>query len=167
MIDGVAELEDHLGADLALVKGDTDSERYFALITREIDRHDGDVGAGIRAAVGWVLERLTTRSINFVLITDTELWALRCPDVHTLFVLERPPGGSGDPASPDPLEQTSSHGTRVHSEHAVTRPVVIVASERMDEDPGWRELASGELLHVDGASHVSSERLLEPDSPIA
>jgi glutamine amidotransferase len=25
---------------------------------------------------------------------------------------------------------------------------VIVGTERMDEDPGWRSLAPGELLHV-------------------
>src|SRR5580658_4351610 len=35
------KLEQHRGDALALVAVDTDSERYFALITHEIDRHDG------------------------------------------------------------------------------------------------------------------------------
>jgi glutamine amidotransferase len=32
----------------------------------------------------------------------------------------------------------------------------VIASERMDEDAGWRLLESGELLHVDGDLNVSS-----------
>ncbi len=47
VIEELAVLEDHLGEDLRLVKGDTDSERLFALITREIAARDGDVGEGI------------------------------------------------------------------------------------------------------------------------
>ena len=42
-----------------------------------------------------------------------------------------------------------------------TRPAVVVATERMDEDPGWRALESGELLHVDAESlNVTSRRLV-------
>jgi len=39
-------IEPELGDAASLVKGETDSERYFALVTREIER-DGDVGAAI------------------------------------------------------------------------------------------------------------------------
>ncbi len=159
VINDLPKLEQHLGDDLALVKGETDSERYFALITREIDRHDGDVGAGIRAAVRWISEDLAVQSINFVLITAADLWALRYPEHHSLFVLERCAGGSGTDST-EPLEQTSSHGTRVHSEHGRNNAVVVVASERMDDDPGWRELSSGELIHVDGSLVVTSEQLV-------
>ena len=35
VFEGLGELEEHLGSDRALVHGDTDSERFFALITRE------------------------------------------------------------------------------------------------------------------------------------
>ena len=31
---------------------------------------------------------------------------------------------------------------------------MVVASEPMDEDPGWRALRSGELLHVDADLRV-------------
>jgi glutamine amidotransferase len=31
----------------------------------------------------------------------------------------------------------------------------------MDEDPGWRELASGELIHVDAALHVRRQTVIE------
>jgi predicted glutamine amidotransferase len=98
-------------------------------------------------------------SINFVLITAEELWALRYPATHSLFVLERSGGGNRSESSPA-LDQTSSHGTRVHSDEARDRPTVIVASERMDEDDGWRELASGELIHVDSSLNVTTGQAL-------
>src|SRR5689334_4896383 len=47
VIQDLERLERELGDDRALVRGDTDSERLFALITRETERHGGDVGAGI------------------------------------------------------------------------------------------------------------------------
>jgi predicted glutamine amidotransferase len=157
VIGDIPTLEAHLGDERALLQGQTDSERYFALITGEIDRHDGDIGAGIRAAVEWIVQNLAIVSINFVLITEGELWALRYPEHHTLFVLDRPAGGGGD-TPPRELRQTSSHGTRVHSAHARERPMVIVASERMDDD-AWREIRSGELVHVDASLRLTSERL--------
>jgi glutamine amidotransferase len=162
VINDIPKLEQHLGDDLSLVAGETDSERYFALITREIDRHGGDVGAGIQTAAQWIVENLSVLSINFVLITAEELWALRYPVHHTLFVLERAAGGSGSDAAA--LEQTSSQGTRIHSEHARTRPVVVIASERLDDDGGWREFSSGELIHVNKSLTVSSEHLFDSAS---
>jgi len=166
VIEEVSKLEAHLGDERTLVKGETDSERYFALITGEIDRHDGDVGAGIRAAVQWVVQNLPILSINFVLITATDLWSLRYPETHSLFVLERPAGGA-DATAPRELQQSSSHGTRVHSGDASDRPVVVVASERMDDDEAWREVASGELIHVDASLTLTTERLLSGPPPHA
>jgi len=158
VIEDLELLERELGDDMRRVHGQTDSERYFALITREIARRGGDVDAGIRSAVGWVLANLGLRSINFVLITDGELWALRYPQTHSLFVLERASGGGG--VGDGALEQTSSHGTRVRSEDAARRATVVVASERMDGERAWRELAVGELVHVDGSLAVTSARIV-------
>ena len=45
----VAQLEKELGSYARMVLGDTDSERFFALITKETDAHGGDVGARITA----------------------------------------------------------------------------------------------------------------------
>jgi predicted glutamine amidotransferase len=154
-IGELPKLEQHLGQARALVAGETDSERYFALITAEIVRHGGDVEAGIRAAVTWVAETLTLVSINFVLITATDLWALRYPETNTLFVLERP-------ARATPLEHQSSYGTRVHSEDVRDHPLVVVASERMDEDPAWREVRSGELVHVGPSLELETQLLSLP-----
>jgi predicted glutamine amidotransferase len=145
VIGDVGRLEQELGDSMSLVKGETDSERYFALITREIER-DGDVGGAIARAASWIAENLPVFALNVVLIDDSDLWALRYPDVHELYVLERAPGG---PSGRRHLEHASARGSvRVRSGDLATRPALVVASERMDEDPGWRALQSGELLHV-------------------
>ena len=139
-------IEAELGDDMALVQGDTDSERYFALITRETRRADGDLGAGIRAAVAWIAEHLPLYSLNFVLTTPDELWALRYPDTNELWILERRAGG---PHGCRHLDETSEVGTlRVRSDDLAVCDSVVLASEPMDEHPDWRLLDSCELVRV-------------------
>ena len=58
VIEGLPALEAQLGSYRELVHGDTDSERFFALVTRETDRNDGDVSAGLTAAAHWVARSL-------------------------------------------------------------------------------------------------------------
>jgi predicted glutamine amidotransferase len=153
VIGDLEELDAQLGAAAGLIEGDTDSERLFALITRETAAAGGDLGAGIASACTWVARNLPLLAINFVLATAGEVWALRYPDTHELYVLEREPGSR--------LEHRSSLGSRVSSEHGARKPLVVVASEQMDEDTGWRLLASGELLHVTPTLEVSSRRILD------
>ncbi len=153
VVGDLPALEAHLGDEMRLVKGDTDSERYFALITREIAAAAGDVGAGIRAACGWIAHNLPLVSINFVLTTADGLWALRYPDKDTLYLLERAPG--------EPLEKSSSLGSCVHCDAGADRPLVLLASEPLDDDPRWRPLASGELLHIPHTLEISRTMILE------
>jgi predicted glutamine amidotransferase len=155
------KLEAHLGDYRDLVTGDTDSERFFALITQQIDAHSGDVDAAITAAARWVAENLPLYAINLILTTPTELWALRYPDTHDLFLLRRGPGG---PHGDRRLEHASTAG-RIHARSGALSeyPAVVVASERMDEDPGWQPLRPGELLHVD--DHLTCMRRIIIDHP--
>lgn len=159
MVDDLDVLEREIGPDMRRVHGDTDSERVFALITREIERL-GDVGDGIVSAARWIAANLRLLAINLILIDATDLWALRYPDVHDLFMLERTAGGRLDHA----------HGGRIRasSEELAEHPAVIVATERMDDDPGWTPLASGELLHVDGTLTVDRRQALDvpPSRPL-
>ncbi len=146
VLGDLPRLEQELGPAMAAVHGETDSERFFALITREIEA-SGDVGEGIVRAAGWVADNLPVYALNIILISDRELWALRYPDVHELHVLERAPGG---PAGGRHLDHASARGSvRVRSGELARRAAVVVASEPMDEDPGWQAMESGELLHVD------------------
>lgn len=153
-------LEAEAGARMRLVAGETDSERMFALITARIDDHDGDVGAGIASAARWIAARLPVYALNLIVIEPAGLWALRYPQTHRLYVLERPAGGThgGRPL------HGSSATLRVHSEHLARHPSVVVASEPLDEHPDWRPLDPGELLHVAADLRVTS-RIALPDPP--
>ncbi len=155
VVEGLDQLDAELGDHLSLVVGDTDSERVFALITRHIDGADGDVTAGLVSACRWIADHLALYALNIVLTTADGLWALRYPDTHQLFVLERAAGGSrGDRH----LDAASAAGTvRVRSGHLANRRSVVIASEPMDEDPGWRLMAPGELVHVDADLDVRSQ----------
>ncbi len=161
VIQNLGELERHLGKARGMVKGDTDSERFFALITREIANHEGDVGAGIETACRWVAANLPLLAINFVLATSDNVWALRYPETHPLFLLEREPG--------EPLEHSSSLGTRVHSPQGSERPLVVIASEKMDSDPGWTPLSSGELVQITSSLEVRRRTILSepPAHPLS
>jgi predicted glutamine amidotransferase len=158
VIEDLPALERELGPAMSGVQGDTDSERFFALITREIER-TGDVGQGIVRATSWVAEHLPVFALNLVLVTASELWALRYPEVHELHVLERPPGGSSGRRH---LDQASARGSiRVRSGELAERRAVMVASEVMDEDAEWRALEAGQLLHVDPDLRCTVERVLD------
>jgi predicted glutamine amidotransferase len=140
----LSELDKQLGRYTSLVLGDTDSERYFALITQETDAHGGDVGAGITAAASWIAERLPVSALNTIIAAPGELWALRYPGQHALHILERPAApGPGEPG----LHVRSSTSS-VHAPELAGAASVVIASEQLDGESGWRMLAPGELVHV-------------------
>lgn len=153
--EGLAELEAELGPERARVRGDTDSERLFALISREAAANGGDVGAAVVAAVGWVAAHLPVYALNVIVTTPTDLWALRYPEPNELWLLEHGGGRELDGEPP-------SGRLRFHAHEA--GPAVVVASERMDGDPHWRLLAPGELVHVGPDLRVDS-RLAFPGPP--
>lgn len=158
VVEGLDELDARLrslGA-LDLVKGQTDSERVFALVTACIRERNGDVGAGLIDAIGWVADNLPLYSVNVLLCSATEYWALRYPDAHDLYVLDRR-GDVGD------FELRSD---RIHakSDHLSELPSVVFASEQMDDNPAWRLLDAGELVHVDADLKIE-RRLAFPDPP--
>jgi predicted glutamine amidotransferase len=152
VIGGLDQLERRLGPERELVRGQTDSERFFALITKEVRARGGDVPAGIAAAVQWIARELPLYAINFVMTTADDVWALRYPETHPLLMLEREIGG---PTGHRHLDAASPAGTiRVRSGDLAGCASVIVATEQMDEHPAWRQLPSGELLHVDAQLNV-------------
>jgi predicted glutamine amidotransferase len=154
-LEGLDELEAQLGDQRRLVRGDTDSERFFALVTKEIGANGGDPGAALAAAARWVAQELPLYALNCTLATATDMWALRYPDTHDLLMVERASGGATGRRH---LDAGSASGRiRVRSGALATCPAVIFASEQMDEDPGWRALEPGELVHVDRDLNVRSE----------
>lgn len=151
---GLAQIDARL-ADLGvqkLVGGQTDSERMFALITAEARRAGGDMAAAIAAAVRWIAEQLPVFALNLIITTPDELFALRFPATHGLYVLDRR-------ATTDRLDARTR---RIHarSDDLTGQPSVIIASEPMDGETGWRLLDSGELLRIGADLSITSSNPL-------
>jgi predicted glutamine amidotransferase len=154
VLGNVPEMRRRLGSDVDLVHGQTDSEHYFALMTKRIAEHDDDVAAGIAAAASEIAADIPLYSLNMILTTPNDLWALRYPDTNELWILERSVGGF-DPG--EGFDEQSESGTlRVQAGELSFLPATVIASERMNANLGWRLLESGELIHVDPQVRVTS-----------
>jgi glutamine amidotransferase len=160
VVEGLDALDERLAelgtADLVL--GQTDSERVFALITASIRARGGDVRGGLVDALGWLAGNVPIYAVNVLLSTATDLWALRYPEPNELYILDRRETPSGH------RFHLRTKRIRADSEHLSSQPSVVFASERMDDDPRWRLLAPGELVHVDSALQITSDVVL-PDPP--
>ncbi|KMV21420.1 class II glutamine amidotransferase [Mycobacterium heckeshornense] len=160
VLEGLDALDDRLRevgtADLVL--GQTDSERMFALITASIRARGGDVWTGLIDAVQWLAVNVPIYAVNVLLSTATDVWALRYPEPHELYLLDR---------REFPLKtgfHLRTNLIRARSEHLSAAPSVVFASEPMDVDPRWDLIAPGELVHVDAALQVTRDVVL-PDPP--
>ncbi|MFN8214598.1 MAG: class II glutamine amidotransferase [Candidatus Nanopelagicales bacterium] len=134
-------VEAQIGDYLGQVQGQTDSERYAALIAKKTADNGGDVSAGIIAAAAWLADNVPMYSLNCLVAAPGHLWALRYPDQRALHIARR----RLDPAT----GLVASSALASHTVHA-SQPteVVIIASERIDEQQDWRMLDPGELIHV-------------------
>jgi predicted glutamine amidotransferase len=165
--NGVVEGLDVLDARLReigtadLVLGQTDSERVFALITGSIRARGGDVTAGLIDAMKWAAANVPIYAVNILLSTATDMWALRYPESNELYLLDR---SDVQVAQPHPEFDLRTKRIRATSDQLSSRPSVVFATERMDDDPRWRLLAPGELVHVDKTLHVTRSVVL-PDPP--
>jgi predicted glutamine amidotransferase len=164
VLEGLDVLDERLrevGTD-DLVLGQTDSERVFALITASVRAQGGDVTAGLVDAMRWLAANVPIYAVNVLLSTATNMWALRYPESHELYVLDRRLDGAPD-------FDLRTNRIRAWSEPLCTRPSVVFATERMDDDPRWSLLAPGELVHVDAALRVTRNVVLSdrPRYPIS
>lgn len=162
--NGVVTGLDVLDARLAklraadLVLGGTDSERVFALITASIRATGGDVEAGLLDAMSWLAANVPIYAVNLLLSTATDMWALRYPQPNELYLLDR--------RKPEKSPHFDLQTSRIHarSEHLDMHPSVVFATKPMDDDPAWRLLAPGTLVHVD-ADLAVTEHVVLPDPP--
>jgi glutamine amidotransferase len=166
VIGELPALRRRLGRYGSLVRGSTDSELFFALINKCTDERDGDIAAGIAAAAKQLAAEIPLYSLNIVLTTASDLWALRYPDTNHLYILERAVGMgmAGDLADRTISGMQSMSGMRFMSAALSVLPATVIASERMDPTADWRLLEPGELIHVDSDQRVTSS-IAVPDPP--
>ncbi|SPM41185.1 Predicted glutamine amidotransferase [Mycobacterium numidiamassiliense] len=160
VLEGLDILDERLrevGAD-DLVLGRTDSERVFALITASIRAHDGDISAGLVDAMRWLADTVPIYAVNVLLATATEMWALRYPQTHELYLLDR------SDSSLAPKFDLRTRRIHARSDQLCTRSSVVFATEPMDDDARWTPLEPGELVHVDASLQIGRSLAL-PNPP--
>jgi predicted glutamine amidotransferase len=159
MIEGLDVIDERLRelGTYDLVLGETDSERVFALATACIRAQNGDVSAGLVDAVSWLAANVPIYAVNVLLCTGAQMWALRYPDTHQLFMLDRRRDGA-------PGFDLATSRIHAQSEELTKRSSVVFATEPMDDDPRWSMLDPGELVHVDSKLDITRTVAL-PDPP--
>ncbi|MFO0761580.1 MAG: class II glutamine amidotransferase [Byssovorax sp.] len=120
-------------ARLAEIEGDTDSERLFAFLLTALDEAAStmeSIGNALARALRSAILRPDFGTANLLLSDGRSLFTFRAG--RSLYLLDR----KRAPASP------------VADAHR-RRPAVLVASERLTDEP-WDEIPEGALLRIDG-----------------
>jgi glutamine amidotransferase len=132
---------------LAEVRGETDSELFFAyLLTRLDDAGVPDAAPGAKtdavlaSATREARERPDFGSVNFLMSDGETMYAHRCG--RTLHLLERGPEDAVRSV------RSSRDGTKVETPWSQRRHALLVASEHMTDEP-WQAVGEGMFLRLD------------------
>ena len=136
--NGNVEGLEHLPFPVGPLYGDTDSERYFALLHHHV-REASDTFVGIQKTVEWISKNRDFTSLNFLLADGKSLYALRSVGNENLWVRRLEAG--------EDLLGPSSYGTR--AETSLGHGAVLFASEKLDHAPSWEKLEPGTLVIAD------------------
>ena len=118
----------------SLMRGTTDSERYFYVLISEIEKHG--LGDGVLSAVRKVRDNCDFSSLNAMLLTPTEFIII---NEHNN---ERIPKGQPDDYY-DLLVRTDEKG-------------VLVASSGWTQD-GWKLIANHQVLVIDRSTYAKKD----------
>jgi predicted glutamine amidotransferase len=129
------------------IRGQTDSELFFAFLLTRLDEAQltdaepaAETDAVLRKAIRDLRARPELGAYNFLLSDSICTYAHRFG--RSLFLLER------GPADAVRVNRVSSEGVIVQTPWSQRRHAVLVASERMTDEP-WEEVANGMLLRID------------------
>jgi glutamine amidotransferase len=131
----------------AQVRGQTDSELFFAYLLTRLDETgvtDADASpatdAAIRTATRDARAHANIGAFNFLLSSGATMYAHRFG--RTLSLLERSPHDEVRPS------RRSQDGTIVETPWSQRRHAIFVASEHLTNEP-WQNIDEGMLLRVD------------------
>jgi glutamine amidotransferase len=132
--NGNVEDLEHLLFPVGPLCGDTDSERYFAILRHHVWEASDNL-AGIQRTVAWISENCDYTSLNFLLADGESLYALRSVGNEDLWIRRLEAG--------EDLLGPSSYGTR--AETSLGQGAVLFASEKLDYAPSWEKLEPSTL----------------------
>ena len=146
--EDLAFLRDNTSPErLAGVRGDTDSELFFAYLLTRLDEAclvDEPAGMSTDALLRDVTRALRARpdfgAFNFLLSDGATTFAHRFG--RSLYLLERTPLDAVRSV------RGSREGLVVETPWSQRRHAILVASERLTDEP-WEELADGTLVRLD------------------
>jgi glutamine amidotransferase len=134
-------------ARLAEVRGDTDSEIFFAYLLSLLDASGQTEGgapdvvlATLADAVRRHLSDTSLGAMNFLLSNGEDLYAFR--QGRSLYTLERVPGDEVRPSRRSP-----ETGAVIDAPWTPRQSAVLVASEAISDEP-WQAVPEGALLFV-------------------
>jgi predicted glutamine amidotransferase len=134
-------------ARLAAVRGQTDSELFFAYLLTRLEAAgviDSPATAStdlvVRAAANEARARPGFGAFNFLLSEGSSVYAHRFG--RTMFLLERGPDDEVRPS------RRSHDGTIVETPWSQRRRAIIIASEQITDEP-WQIIDEGMLLRLD------------------
>jgi glutamine amidotransferase len=135
------------GARLAAIRGQTDSELFFAYLLTRLDEAgvtDQPASLATDAAVKKAAHDARIRkdfgAINFILSDGSALYAHRFG--RTMCLLERGPDDEVRPS------RRSRDGTIVETPWSQRRRALFIASEQLTDEP-WQTIEDGVLLRLD------------------
>lgn len=130
----------------------TDSEVYFRFLLQNIDEQNGDVIGGVRCGLESIKNECYS-SLNFLLSDGKKLYAYR--EGYNLYFLERI---YKDSKYNDTFKGLSRETQLLITSKMLNREkAVVVCSEKISEEPGWKEIKKGQLLVIDKNLHITFE----------
>jgi predicted glutamine amidotransferase len=149
-IKAIDNLKRHIDPSFAMmVKGDTDSEKYFALILSQFLRDGVLSDAGKEALVESlskgikvVRDEIGGYGLNFILSDGRYLFGFK--NGRPLYLLSR-----GPESVPGVNLQSEETGALLSWKKSVGEKAVIIASEKMTASDPWVPLKENELVSVD------------------
>jgi len=141
------------------VKGDTDSERYFALILSQFAR-DGilpDSGkdalvTSLSSAIKTMRDQIGGDGLNFLLSNGKVLFAFK--NGRSLYLLKRDPEGI-----PEVQLRSKETGALLQWKKSAGEKAVLIASEKVTADEPWETIKENQLICVDRNLNIEKRKI--------
>jgi predicted glutamine amidotransferase len=131
------------------IRGDTDSELFFAFLLSKLDAAElTNVPANEKtdALLKQITQEISARShfgtLNFLFSDGIALYVFRL-NQHPFFLLER-----GPHIEPSHIMKSKENGTIIETPWKKRRPAIFIASEKITNE-AWQEIENGTLLRID------------------